>query len=71
MKPQEMRGKTMQGADLGFFHLLKGRLRSFADLFSREMVSGPESGDQVLRSARSGEGAAPAAAASFPWPLCL
>lgn len=44
-----MCGKTMQGANLGFFHLPKGNPRSFADLVSREMVSGSERGDQVIR----------------------
>ena len=49
MEPQEVCGKTMQGANLGFFHLPKGSPRSFADLVSREMVSGSERGDQVIR----------------------
>jgi hypothetical protein len=33
MESQEVRGKTMQGADLGFFHLLKGSPGPCADLF--------------------------------------
>jgi len=48
MKPQEMRGKTMQGADLGFFHLLKRRPRPFDYLFSRNMVPGLEGDDHVV-----------------------
>ncbi len=43
-----MCGKTMQGTDLGFFHLLKGLAGAFADLLCREMVSGPEGVDQVI-----------------------
>ena len=48
MKSQEVRGKTMQGADLGFFYLPKGHPGPFADLFSREMVPGPKGSDQVI-----------------------
>ena len=43
-----MRSKTMQGADLGLFHLLKRRPGPFAYLFSWEMVPGQEGGDHVI-----------------------
>ena len=43
-----MRGKTMQGTDLGLFHLLKCRPGPFAHLFSREVITGTKDCDQVI-----------------------
>ena len=48
MEPQEVRSKTMQGADLGFFHLLKRRPGPFAYLFSREMITGTKDVDLLI-----------------------
>jgi hypothetical protein len=48
MEPQEVRGKTMQGPNLGLLQLFKRRPGPFAYLLSREMVTGPEDGEHVI-----------------------
>ena len=55
----------------GLFLAAQRLPRSLANLFSREMVSGPESGDHVLLLLGQAEELHPQPLVSFPWPLCL
>ncbi|MCG3768404.1 MAG: hypothetical protein JW394_0510 [Nitrospira sp.] len=48
MKTQEVRGKTMEGADLGFLHLRQRCCHSFAHLLSGKVVAGPENLAQFI-----------------------
>src|ERR1043166_8220671 len=48
MKSQEVRGKTMQSADLGLFHLLKRHPSTFAYFFRREVIPSTKESDQII-----------------------
>ena len=44
-----MCGKAMQGTDLSFIDLFERSPGPLADLFCREIIAGPENGDEIIR----------------------